>query len=106
MVLLAKEAGRSVGIALNVYTWTVEQCGEIAWLEELYVVPDRREAGIGAKLLRHAIEAARDRGCLSIDLEVDAGHARAANLYRRAAFRPLDRKHWTLPLAEPSATAT
>ena len=100
LVILATEAGRPVGIALTVHTWTVEQCGEIAWLEELYVVPERRDAGIGSKLLARAVEAARERGCLTIDLEVEAGHARATNLYQRAAFRRLDRTHWTLALAE------
>lgn len=100
MVILATEAGRPVGIALSVHTWTVEQCGEIAWLEELYVVPERRELGIGGKLLARAVEAARERGCLTIDLEVEAGHARAAHLYQRAAFRRLDRTHWTLALRE------
>jgi GNAT superfamily N-acetyltransferase len=60
----------------------LEHGGEVAWLEELYVVPERREAGIGTKLLSRAIEAARERGCLPIDLEVDDGHSRATNLYR------------------------
>jgi len=100
LVILAKEAGRSVGIALSVHTWTVEQCAEIAWLEELYVVPERRGQGIGGKLLARAVEAARERGCSTIDLEVEAGHARAANLYQRAAFHQLARTHWTLSLHE------
>lgn len=101
-VILAIEAGRSVGMALLAHTWTVERGGLVAWLEELYVVPDRREAGIGTKLLTAAIALCREGSCLAMELEVAEEQARAANLYRRAGFQPLARqRHW-LQLRSPS----
>jgi len=68
------------------------------FLEELYVVPELRGRGIGQALLRAALDVARTRRCRSAELEVERSHARAANLYARAGFRPLERVHWTLPL--------
>lgn len=100
LVLLARETGQISGLALLAHTWTVEHGGPVVWLEELYVVPGRRGAGIGTRLLERAIAEARQRGCRAIDLEVDDEHARAAHLYQRAWFRPLSRKRWTLSLAE------
>jgi GNAT superfamily N-acetyltransferase len=81
-----------------VHAWTVELGGPVAWLEEFYVVRERREVAIGSELLQRAIEVARQRDCLAIDLEVDARHGQAPNLYQRAEFRPLARTHWTFPL--------
>jgi len=98
LVLLARQAKQTVGIAYLSFQWTLERGGAVAWLEELYVLPPQRERGIGQRLLDAAILLARGRRCLAMELEVEASHARAANLYARAGFSVLDRVHWTLPL--------
>lgn len=98
LVLLAREGGRPIGVAYLSFQWTLERGGRVMWLEELYVLPERRGQGIGQRLLDAALEGARARGCLAVELEVEASHSRAANLYARAGFRALDRVHWTLPL--------
>jgi GNAT superfamily N-acetyltransferase len=76
----------------------VEHGGRVAWLEELYVVPARRNAGIGQLLLDEVLQTAKGLGCLAVDLEVDVEHARAEHLYERAGFRRLRRMRWTLGL--------
>lgn len=91
VLLLAFSAGQSVGVAYLSYQWTLEHGGKIAWLEELYVEPHLRSLGLGQKLLVAAIDHARSVGCLAVELEVDNGHPRAGNLYRREGFLPLDR---------------
>lgn len=97
-LLLAREAGEAVGVAYVAFTWTFEHGGKTSWLEELYVVPERRSAGIGARLLGAVIERARAAGCAAVDLEVDRDHARAANLYARHGFTPLPRSRWVREL--------
>jgi GNAT superfamily N-acetyltransferase len=98
VVLIARDDGAFVGLAVLAFTWTVEHGGRVAWLEELYVVPSRRGAGLGKLLLDHALQTARSTGCLAVDLEVDADHARAEHLYERAGFRRLPRARWALSL--------
>jgi len=98
LILLAREGDRPVGVAFLSFQWTLERGGRVMWLEELYVLPERRGQGTGQRLLEAALEAARARGCLAVELEVEASHSRAANLYARAGFQPLARVHWTLPL--------
>jgi GNAT superfamily N-acetyltransferase len=87
-----------VGVAALPWTFSVERGGRQAWLEELYVVPERRGEGIGRTLLRHALAAARRRGCVTVELEVVRGHERAARLYLREGFRKLPRARYSLAL--------
>ena len=97
-VLVAENENGVVGLAILATTWTVEHGGRVAWLEELYVIPELRNAGIGTRLLGQALRTARDMGCLAVDLEVDVDHARAESLYSRAGFRRLPRTRWSLSL--------
>ena len=98
LILVERDAGRPIGLAFLSFQWTLERGGWVMWLEELYVLPERRGQGTGTRLLEAALDVARARGCLAAELEVETSHARAANLYARAGFQRLDRAHWTLPL--------
>ena len=106
--LLALDGGTVVGLAALSYLWTLERGGLAAWLDELYVLPERRDAGIGAALVAAAIATACAAGALAVELEIEAGHERVASLYRRTGFEPLSRQHWALrlaPGAEPTPAA-
>lgn len=97
-VLLAVDPGAAVGVACVSYSWTVERGGMVAWLDELYVVPTRREHGIGNALLAQVIAAVTADGCRTVELEVETSHARAEHLYRRHGFADLPRRRWTRTL--------
>jgi ribosomal-protein-alanine N-acetyltransferase len=61
-------------------------------VDELHVLaiathPDRRRAGIGGRLLAHALGEGRALGCACATLEVRRGNAPAIALYQRAGFR-------------------
>ena len=98
VILVARDGTRPVGVAFVSFQSSVERGGRIAWLEELYVLPDRRGNGIGSRLVQASLDLARKRDCRSVELEVESSHARAAHLYRRAGFQPLERVHYALPL--------
>ena len=83
-----------VGLAFLSFMWTLEYGGVSAWLDVLYVVPEHRSHGIGRSLLTAACEASLQAGCVAVDLEIEASHARAANLYLRLGFRPHARTRW------------
>ena len=93
-VLVATLDGRVVGIAALSATWTIEHGGPAMWLEELYVEPSSRSRGVGRALLSAAADTARASGARTLDLEVEASHTRAANLYAREGFRRLERTRW------------
>jgi GNAT superfamily N-acetyltransferase len=96
--LVAVMSGRPVGVAALSLAWPIEHGGRSAWLEELYVEPAARGRALGTALLRAACAVASEAGAVAVDLEVERSHERAAALYRREGFRPLERTHWVKPL--------
>lgn len=85
-LLLAQRGGLPIGIAVLTFGFALESGGVIAWLDELYVIPPERAAGVGSRLLDAAVAIAEEAGCRAVELEVEADHARAANLYLRQGF--------------------
>jgi GNAT superfamily N-acetyltransferase len=98
VVLAAEHDGRVVAIAVLSSMWTLEHGGCAMWLDELYVEPALRGAGIGTRLLAAAYETARELGARTLDLEVVAGHERAAQLYLREGFARLPRTRFVRQL--------
>lgn len=92
--LIAKEKNRSLGFAVISFAWTLEHGGKSAWLDELYVLPEHRNAGIGSAIVDRLFIEAKEKGCLAVDLEVESDHRRAENLYVRKGFQKLDRSRW------------
>ena len=93
-ILLAMEQGSPVGVAYAAAHLSVEHGGIIGWLEELYVVPARRNSGIGSRLLTEVISRTGRLGWRGIELEIVAGHDRVAPLYLRHGFQPLSRSRF------------
>jgi ribosomal protein S18 acetylase RimI-like enzyme len=60
--------------------------GSEAYLEELYIAPERRGEGFGRALLEAAIELARERGAVNIDLNTSEDDTAALALYESAGF--------------------
>jgi ribosomal protein S18 acetylase RimI-like enzyme len=58
----------------------------VAYLQELYVVPERRGEGIGSALLERALEAAREAGATHIDLSTSESDTAARALYEKLGF--------------------
>ena len=98
-ILAAEVDGVVEGVAYVSFATPLEHAGEVAWLEELYVTPEQRNSGLGRGLVEAVAARAEARGCVSIELEVTAEHARAARLYEREGFQPMRRAHWVRPLS-------
>jgi ribosomal protein S18 acetylase RimI-like enzyme len=56
------------------------------YLQELYVVPDRRGQGIGRALMEAAMETARERGASYMDLGTSEDDVAARALYESVGF--------------------
>jgi ribosomal protein S18 acetylase RimI-like enzyme len=61
------------------------------YLEELYVVPDRRGRGLGRALLEAAIALAREEGAVRMDLGTSEDDVAARALYERLGFTNRER---------------
>ena len=96
--MIASKEDQVIGFAAVSYAWTLEHGGKSAWLDELYVLPDQRSAGVGSLLVEGVIKVLKQEGCLAIDLEVEADHSRAEHLYARKGFEKLRRTRWVKKL--------
>ena len=61
----------------------------IAWVENLWVLPEHMGLGIGRRLLLHAVEAARERGFNKLQLESDPN---AAGFYARLGMHKISER--------------
>lgn len=91
---LAERDGAPVGYAFvhgasRSATWMAEP---VAMLHTLVVDPAERGAGIGEALMRTAFDALRARGVTDVEVGYIEGNERAAALYRRMGFRPIQRE--------------
>src|SRR5260370_24358003 len=87
-LLLALISGRIVGIAYVATILSAEHCGSVAWLEELYGIPDHRSRGIGTALGNAVIERASETGSVAVGLGIEANDRRGASLDHGLGVRP------------------
>jgi ribosomal protein S18 acetylase RimI-like enzyme len=74
------------GIAVLRFRPAIFERNQTAYLEELYVAPDKRGQGLGRALLDAAIELSRDEGAGWIELGTSEDDVAARALYESAGF--------------------
>jgi GNAT superfamily N-acetyltransferase len=65
--VIAELDGLAIGFALFYSTFSTWECLPGIWLEDLFVPPEHRRAGVGAALLQHLARVAVDRGCARLE---------------------------------------
>jgi GNAT superfamily N-acetyltransferase len=80
-VLIARIDTVPVGFALFFQTFSTFLARRGLWLEDLFVYPEQRGAGIGKALLRTVAGIARDRGCGRFEWSVLDWNAPAIRFY-------------------------
>ena len=86
VVLLAGEESAPTGFAFLTLRPTPYHDGPLAQLEELYVVPDLRDGGIGTTLLTTAVDAVRRLGAGEVHINVDEVDTDTRRFYERHGF--------------------
>jgi len=81
--ILAEAGGRPVGLALFYYTFsTFKACPNI-FLEDLFVEPAHRGAGIGLALMRHLAQLAVAENCARMEWRVLDWNQPSIDFYQR-----------------------
>lgn len=87
-----------IGYVIVTWSWSLESGGRDCILDELYV--DRRGDGLGAALLRRAMNEARRAGAAAMFLETEAPNDAARRFYRRHGFSADDSTWMSRSLTE------
>jgi len=86
-LMLAEQDGAVVGcLQFNVIHGVSQQGQSRAQVEGVRVDSARRGGGIGAALMRHAMEKARTAGCGVMQLTTNTGRTEAQTFYARLGF--------------------
>jgi GNAT superfamily N-acetyltransferase len=97
-ILVARDAGRVVGMINVLYTVSTALGGRVAIFEDMIVIPEARGIGVGSRLLTEAADLAARRGCLRASLLADADNPDAHRFYRRHGFERSGMVTFRLPL--------
>jgi GNAT superfamily N-acetyltransferase len=86
VAVLAEDDDRPVGFALMSLRPAIWFDGPVSQLEELYVVPDRRDQGIGTVILDLCRRLAHDLGSPEMHIGVDEVDVDTRRFYERHGF--------------------
>ena len=92
--LIAEEDGRPVGFALFFHNYSTFLAQPGLYLEDLFVVPERRGSGVGRALLERLAQIAVDRGCGRLEWAVLDWNVDAIRFYERLGAHP--NSDWTV----------
>ena len=92
--------GKMVGVLMMTVLVSLEQAGEIGYIEQLYVREDYRRKGLGDRLLSLALDWAAGRGLRAVDVEAHErwNPAVVRELYGKKGFEEIKRTRLTKPL--------
>jgi GNAT superfamily N-acetyltransferase len=100
-VLIGEIAGMVQGFALFFHNFSTFEGKPGIYLEDLFVRPEARGAGLGRALLAHLAGLAVDRGCARLEWAVLDWNAPSIGFYKKLGARPLD--EWTVMRVDGAA---
>jgi len=103
-VLIGEVDGVARGFTLFFHNFSTFEGRPGIWVEDLFVQPAARGAGLGRALLTRCAALAVERGCARLEWSVLKWNAPAIGLYVALGARPMD--DWTMMRVDGAALAT
>lgn len=92
--LIAEEDGDPIGFALFFHNYSTFLAQPGIYLEDLFVVPEKRGGGVGRALLERLAQLAVERGCGRLEWAVLDWNVDAIRFYERLGAKP--NAEWTV----------
>jgi GNAT superfamily N-acetyltransferase len=92
-VLIAWNGAEAVGLVLFFREFSSWKGSPGIYVQDLYVSPDMRGTGLGAKLMQAMYEHTRDWGARYCKLTVHANNEVAIPFYEHLGFQPVENEH-------------
>jgi len=91
-VLLAEADGQAIGYAIYLFTYSSFLARPTLYLEDVFVLPEHRGAGVGRAFFDALLKEARREGCGRMEWVVLRWNTPAIRFYDRTGAKPL--KEW------------
>jgi GNAT superfamily N-acetyltransferase len=101
--LIAEASGAVAGFALHHPTFSTWECTPGIWLEDLFVRPEHRRAGVGETLVRHLAGLALARGCGRLEWAALTWNTPALDFYAKLGADRLE--EWAIHRLEGATLA-
>lgn len=101
--LIAVSNAKPVGFALWFHTFSTFTGQSSMYLEDIFVLPEHRGAGIGKTIFRDLARRALAKGCTRMEWSVLDWNTPSIEFYRALGARPMD--EWTVQRLEGDALA-
>lgn len=88
--VLAEIAGNPVGLAVFYFSFSTFKARPNIFLEDLFVDPAHRSAGIGMALIRHIAQRALAENCRRMEWRVLNWNQHSIDFYQRIGAEPID----------------
>ena len=99
VVLVARDDDGTVLGSLTLVTFRIPT-GMRAWIEDVVVDEAASRRGVGSALNRAALDAARARGCKTVDLTSRPSREAANHVYKKLGFEQRDTNVYRFDLSE------
>ena len=86
----SRRGATALGFATLYWTWSTLRAGRIAVMNDLYVVPEARGAGVGEALIDGCRARCRERGIAWLEWSTAPSNVRAQRLYDRVGAQRSD----------------
>lgn len=100
-VLFAEEEGVVIGFALFFHNFSTFVGRKGLYLEDLFIVPEKRGKGYGKTLLKHLAQLAVERNCGRVEWICLDWNQSALKVYRSIGAIPMD--EWTVQRLDEAA---
>ncbi|MBS1707871.1 MAG: GNAT family N-acetyltransferase [Armatimonadetes bacterium] len=91
---ILEEDGVPAGFALWFFNFSTFLCKPGVYLEDLFVLPDKRGKGYGKALISHVAKFAHDHGCARFEWSVLDWNTPSIDFYKSLGAVPMD--EWTV----------
>ena len=86
-IFCMREGERVLGMVSILFTVSTAEGGRSGWLEDMVIRPDRRNMGLGTRLLQHAVAYAKSHGFTRITLLTDKINEKTIRFYEKNGFQ-------------------
>lgn len=83
---IAEYAGDAVGFISISYDLRLSEVGKVAVIDELVVDINKRKLGIGALLVNHAVQIAKNDGCIMFEVSTNLRRIETHLFYEKIGF--------------------